>query len=308
MENMSEYRGLKEVSKDWGLSIRRVLTMIEDGRVDGAIKIGHSWFVPSTLEKPEDGRVLRKISRPLNFGKIDVEKMDTLKKKIPLDQSLLTSTPFINLISRVISHSLKKEGIQIKNKSAEKILSFSPVDSLPLSTELLIINFFSLILESKEYFKVSLMELKKLYTRLTQGITYFPKMREGLSFYTQRENTEATVEQDLKNFLFQYALIKDNLHPVPRSVILYSELLRIKPFETYNDLFATLVMASCLVSSGYLPPFENKENEEEEKATLALSIKRGQFRELTSLKEREIYYSYNYMKKAFYLTEFKAEN
>ncbi|MBQ6895543.1 MAG: DNA adenine methylase [Clostridia bacterium] len=46
----------KEISKQWSISARRVAVLCEEGRLDGVIKKGKTWLIPSNTRKPEDGR------------------------------------------------------------------------------------------------------------------------------------------------------------------------------------------------------------------------------------------------------------
>lgn len=45
-----------EMAKVWGISSRRVALLCSQGRVDGAIKKGKTWLIPSGAEKPHDPR------------------------------------------------------------------------------------------------------------------------------------------------------------------------------------------------------------------------------------------------------------
>ena len=45
-----------EMGKVWGISSRRVALLCSQGRVDGAIKKGKTWLIPSDAKKPQDPR------------------------------------------------------------------------------------------------------------------------------------------------------------------------------------------------------------------------------------------------------------
>ena len=45
-----------EMARIWGISSRRVALLCSQGRVDGAIKKGKTWIIPSDAEKPQDPR------------------------------------------------------------------------------------------------------------------------------------------------------------------------------------------------------------------------------------------------------------
>lgn len=52
-----KYLSTQEVSKLWGISIRRIQVLCNEGRIKGAIRIGSTWAIPSDAEKPKDARI-----------------------------------------------------------------------------------------------------------------------------------------------------------------------------------------------------------------------------------------------------------
>lgn len=52
-----EYLTTVELSKKWGISSRRIGVLCAEGRVDGVIKKGKTWLIPSNVEKPGDARI-----------------------------------------------------------------------------------------------------------------------------------------------------------------------------------------------------------------------------------------------------------
>ncbi len=53
----TNFMTLKETAAKWGISARRINTLCAEGRIEGAIKIGNMWVIPSKAEKPKDARV-----------------------------------------------------------------------------------------------------------------------------------------------------------------------------------------------------------------------------------------------------------
>ena len=54
---MNEYLTIQQVAEKWGVSIRRINTLCNGGKIDGAMKFGNTWAIPKEAEKPADGRV-----------------------------------------------------------------------------------------------------------------------------------------------------------------------------------------------------------------------------------------------------------
>lgn len=51
------YLSIKQTSEKWGISVRRINELCVTGRIEGAVKIGSYWAIPSDAEKPTDQRI-----------------------------------------------------------------------------------------------------------------------------------------------------------------------------------------------------------------------------------------------------------
>ena len=58
-EKPMEYLTTEEIAEKWGISKRRVQRLVQDGRIDGAVKKG-VWLIPSSAVKPSDPRKAKK--------------------------------------------------------------------------------------------------------------------------------------------------------------------------------------------------------------------------------------------------------
>ncbi|MCR5586379.1 MAG: helix-turn-helix domain-containing protein [Lachnospiraceae bacterium] len=54
---MNYYMTIKEAAALWGLSVRRVNVLCNEGRIDGVTKFGSSWAIPIEAGKPKDKRI-----------------------------------------------------------------------------------------------------------------------------------------------------------------------------------------------------------------------------------------------------------
>ena len=54
---MSETMMVKEAAMRWNVSERRVSTLCKEGKIEGAVKKGKQWSIPTDAEKPADSRV-----------------------------------------------------------------------------------------------------------------------------------------------------------------------------------------------------------------------------------------------------------
>ena len=51
-----DYLTTIEVAKLWHITPRRISTLCTEGRIEGAVKKGNTWLIPSDAKKPEDAR------------------------------------------------------------------------------------------------------------------------------------------------------------------------------------------------------------------------------------------------------------
>lgn len=54
---MDNYISLTEAAEKWGISTRRLRTLCESGRIEGAGKLGRNWAIPIDAVKPKDERI-----------------------------------------------------------------------------------------------------------------------------------------------------------------------------------------------------------------------------------------------------------
>ena len=52
-----KYISASEAAERWNLSKRRVITLCNEGRIDGAQRAGAYWIIPEDAKKPTDARV-----------------------------------------------------------------------------------------------------------------------------------------------------------------------------------------------------------------------------------------------------------
>lgn len=57
---MKEFCSAAEISEKWGLSRRRVQVLCAQSRIQGAMKIGTVWVIPTNAQKPKDPRIENK--------------------------------------------------------------------------------------------------------------------------------------------------------------------------------------------------------------------------------------------------------
>ena len=61
------------------------------------------------------------------------------------------------------------------------------------------------------------------------------------------------VRQEMKNFIEDYKIKKENTHPVELAAWVHAEFIRIHPFQDGNGRSARLLLNFILMKRGYLP-------------------------------------------------------
>jgi hypothetical protein len=56
MEIKNELMTTTEAAELWGITMRRVQTLCDLGKVKGAVRMGRTWIIPKGTPRPIDGR------------------------------------------------------------------------------------------------------------------------------------------------------------------------------------------------------------------------------------------------------------
>ena len=287
-----KYIGIKEAAAKWGVSERRVRLMCSEGRIEGAIKLGWSWTIPSDTPKPRDGRELRRYKN-LNIrpGTIDVDKLSRLSSENPITKEFVEGKEFETIVRRSLSALLSMSGYSVRDSDIKAVCAGKIVPSLSLEMHLIIVNFRS-IMRSFASHKEPWV-IKDMKARLMQGIDDGAgEFREGFTRFTVRGEEHIRVAAQMEATLMQYELSWRHLHGLIAASILYAEMLRIEPYEDYTELFSYLMLSGELMRHGILPPLLEKDMADEEKAAFSLAIGRGNYADFTAFIERAVESSY----------------
>ena len=52
-----DYMLVSEASKKWGITPRRIQTLLNEGRISGSDRMGTIWVIPKDAKKPADARI-----------------------------------------------------------------------------------------------------------------------------------------------------------------------------------------------------------------------------------------------------------
>ncbi len=126
---------VREVAEDWGISERRVRTLCDQGKIQGAVKEGRSWKIPEDAKKPSDGRFK---SRESLLTQIEQKKKD-LDGRRPLSAG---ETARLNeeFLVEYTYNSNAIEGNTLTLRETDFVLRGLTIDKKPLKDHLEVIG------------------------------------------------------------------------------------------------------------------------------------------------------------------------
>jgi len=114
---MNGYCSVKEISRKFGISTRRVQTLCEQGRIEGAVRMSGVWLIPSDAKKPVDARFSSEVSEQLSlFTDQQSENMTLAEACRILSISIATGNNWIKLGKLVPDHYVDGKPIFSKTK------------------------------------------------------------------------------------------------------------------------------------------------------------------------------------------------
>ncbi len=262
---------IKEASKKWNISERRIRKLIEDGRIAGAKKIGTTWNIPEDTNKPVDKRVKEKcdfkIDLPEDYFKEIDKKFDKLNSKRPLSKEAIEFLQdVVNLEWTYNSNGI--EGNTLTLKETKVVLEGITIGGKSIREHLEAINHKNAIeyLESllNEKDRISEWNIKELHQLILKGIDNknAGKYRNNNVFISGAKHIPPEyikVPELMEKLIINYNNW-NKYHPIIRAALLHGELVKIHPFIDGNGRTARLIMNMDLMKNGYVPVIIKKED------------------------------------------------
>lgn len=276
-----DFMTTKEAVKKWNISERRIRKLLQQGRIDGAIKLGNSWSIPINAIKPIDKRSIKyeenKIT--INIDKDYFNKIDELKKQLrsqTIENSLILD--WIYNDNSIEENSLTLEETKI-------VLSGITVGGKSIKEHLEIINY-----EKAIQYLYELVNNKETITENSIKYIHFLLLKDIDNAAAGKYRTENILDKPdytIISSLMEKLLTNYNsweiYHPIIRAVLLHGELIKISPFKEANQKISKLIMNLVLISNGYKPIIINKEDYIKYYEFLTKAITTGDYTDLIKL-------------------------
>lgn len=268
-----EFMTTKEAVKKWNISERRIRQLLQDGRIEGAVKNGNSWNIPVDAIKPVDKRVIKPdftefiIDLEANyFNEVDQLKRE-LDNKRPIPKETLRSLEdSINLEWTYNSNGI--EGNTLTLRETQVVLEGITVGGKSIKEHLEAINHEKAILYLNDLVKednpITEWNIKGIHQLVLKDIDNENAGRYRRENVTIKGATHTPpdylkVPELMEKLVLNYENWND-FHPIIQAALLHGELVKIHPFVDGNGRTARLLMNLNLMNYGFNPVIIKKED------------------------------------------------
>ena len=268
-----EFMTTKGAVKKWNISERRIRQLLQDGRIEGAVKNGNSWNIPVDAIKPVDKRVIRPDSTEFiidlednYFNEVDKLKRE-LDNKRPIPKETLRSLEeSINLEWTYNSNGI--EGNTLTLRETQVVLEGITVGGKSIKEHLEAINHEKAIVYLNDLVKennpITEWNIKSIHQLILKDIDDENAGRYRRENVTIKGATHIPpdylkVPELMEKLVLNYENWND-FHPIIQAALLHGELVKIHPFVDGNGRTSRLLMNLDLMNHGYNPVIIKKEN------------------------------------------------
>ena len=268
-----EFMTTKEAVEKWNISERRIRQLLQDGRIEDAVKVGNSWNIPIDADKPVDKRIIKPddnnfiIDLDNNF----FDEVDSLKKELdskrPISKETLKSLrESINLEWTYNSNGI--EGNTLTLRETQVVLEGITVGGKSIKEHLEAINHEKAILFLDDLVKnnepISEWNIKNIHQLILKDIDNenagrYRKENVTIKGATHIPPDYLKVPELMEKLILTYNTWSE-YHPIIQAALLHGELVKIHPFVDGNGRTSRLLMNLDLMNSGYNPVIIKKES------------------------------------------------
>ena len=268
-----EFMTTKEAVEKWNISERRIRQLLQDGRIEGAVKVGNSWNIPIDADKPVDKRIIKPNDNKFIIDLDDnyFDEVDSLKKdldsKRPISKETLKSLrESINLEWTYNSNGI--EGNTLTLRETQVVLEGITVGGKSIKEHLEAINHEKAILFLDDLVKdnepISEWNIKNIHQLILKDIDNenagrYRKENVTIKGATHIPPDYLKVPELMEKLILTYNTWSE-YHPIIQAALLHGELVKIHPFVDGNGRTSRLLMNLDLMNSGYNPVIIKKES------------------------------------------------
>lgn len=261
-----QYMTTKEVAEKWNISERRIRRLLQDGRIEGAVKLGNSWNIPIDVDKPVDKRIIKPDDNNFIITLDDnyFDEVDSLKKELdskrPIPKETLKSLrESVNLEWTYNSNGI--EGNTLTLRETQVVLEGITVGGKSIKEHLEAINHEKAILFLDDLVKdndpINEWNIKSIHQLVLKDIDNenagrYRKENVTIKGATHIPPDYLKVPELMEKLILTYNAWSE-YHPIIQAALLHGELVKIHPFIDGNGRTSRLLMNLVLMNKGYNP-------------------------------------------------------
>ena len=268
-----EFMTTKEAVEKWNISERRIRQLLQDGRIEGAVKVGNSWNIPIDADKPVDKRIIKPDDNKFIIDLDDnyFDEVDSLKRELdskrPIPKETLKSLrESINLEWTYNSNGI--EGNTLTLRETQVVLEGITVGGKSIKEHLEAINHEKAILFLDDLVKdnepISEWNIKNIHGLILKDIDNENAGRYRKENVTIKSATHIPPDYLKLPELMEKLILTYNTwseyHPIVQAALLHGELVKIHPFIDGNGRTSRLLMNLDLMNNGYNPVIIKKDS------------------------------------------------
>lgn len=267
-----EYMTTREAEEKWNISERRIRQLLQEGRIEGAVKVGSTWNIPKDAIKPTDKRVVRPDNNEfiINLDNDYFNEVDNLKKELdskrPISKETLKSLKeSINLEWTYNSNGI--EGNTLTLRETQVVLEGITVGGKTITEHLEAINHEKAILYLDDLVKdskpITEWNIKNIHQLILKEIDNenagrYRKENVTIKGATHIPPDFVKIPELMEKLILNYETW-NKYHPIIQAALLHGELVKIHPFIDGNGRTSRLIMNLDLMNHGYNPVIIKKE-------------------------------------------------
>ena len=256
-----DYLKAKQIAEQWGISDRRVRILCEQGKIEGVIRQGRSYLIPSDAIKPVDGRTLRGMNIKSEyvelFARIDALKAE-LDKRRPLTQGELQRLRDEFLVDYTYN-SNAIEGNTLTLKETAMVLEGITIDQKPLKDHLEAVGHRDAFLYIEQLIKDKMPFSERVIKEIHSLVLMDRPEDKGvyrripvriMGAYHEPPQPYLVAPQ-MEQLVAEFANTK--LHPIEAAALFHLKFEGIHPFIDGNGRTGRLILNFTLMQHGYPP-------------------------------------------------------
>lgn len=265
-----KYMTTKEASIKWGITDRRIRVLLNEGRIEGAIKTGRNWIIPIDANKPIDLRVKSESDfrgLDFNFGVVNSLKAK-IDSKRPLDINTVKSLRD-SLIVDWTYNSNAIEGSTLTLSETKVVLEGITIGGKSVIEHLEAINHKEAIMFLEELVRADSIltewDIKSVHAIILKQINdeYAGKYRKSNVIISGATHVPPKYEQInmlMEKLIYDFNHSWNKYHPIAQAALLHGEFVKIHPFIDGNGRTARLLLNFVLMKNGFTPVIIKNEN------------------------------------------------